>query len=135
MSINLIAAIGNSGQLGLRGTLPWHNPIDLAFFREKTWGGAIIVGQKTFERMPILKGRAIFPWTPDWAPERLIRFIENSATKREIWIAGGEKTYRAFAPFVNGLRLFSHIKYDGPADAYFPFDAYGMEWKCGSSAK
>jgi dihydromethanopterin reductase len=129
MAVNLIAAIGNSGQLGLKGTLPWHNPVDLALFKEKTHECSVIVGVNTFKHMPLLRHRYVYIYTKATTPEKMIERHTFEFPDREIWIAGGAEVYRIFAPFVDGLRVFSHINYDGPADKYFPFDAYGIEWR------
>jgi len=48
--VTLIAAIGNQGQIGLNGRLPWSCKEDLARFREVTSGGVVVVGRKTYRR-------------------------------------------------------------------------------------
>ena len=47
-SLFAIAAIGVRGQLGLNGSLPWHDKTDLAWFREMTYGHAVVVGHNTY---------------------------------------------------------------------------------------
>jgi dihydrofolate reductase len=126
-TVNLIAAIGRQGQLGLDGSLPWHNSADLAFFKRVTTGGTMIVGRITSCLMPvreIARTRRIEIYGGrNRSAEEMIR-IHND---RPVWIAGGAATYRAFAPFVDGVKIISLIDYDGPADTWFPFDAYGMK--------
>ena len=56
----------------------------------------------------------------------MLGLISNCWPGWPIWIAGGAHTWRAFAPHINGLKLISIVDYDGPADAWFPFDAYEM---------
>ncbi|KPG69419.1 MULTISPECIES: dihydrofolate reductase [unclassified Enterococcus] len=41
----------NQGLIGENGTLPWHLPNDLKFFKEQTIHNTIIMGRKTFEGM------------------------------------------------------------------------------------
>jgi dihydrofolate reductase len=135
MPINLIAAIGRSGQLGFRGHMPWHNTADLAFFRKATLGGLLIVGKRTFDLLPPLPERevACYHTRPldriqPAGPDKLLLMCKVAFPDRQIWIAGGARTYRDFAPFVDGAIVFSFINYDGPADTFFPFDAYGIKW-------
>jgi dihydrofolate reductase len=47
--ISIIAAIGNNNVIGCKNSLPWHLPADLNYFKEKTLGKTIVMGQKTFE--------------------------------------------------------------------------------------
>lgn len=124
--IHVIAAIGNSGQIGINGGLPWVNRRDLALFQKVTVNSTIIVGYNTFLHLPVLRDRFVVVWKRE-DPLTLLANVHNRPFE-DIWIAGGAKTYSAFAPFVSGLRVFSHIPYNGPADAYFPFKAYELNW-------
>ena len=57
--LTLIAARARNGAIGKDGDIPWHLPEDLAFFQRETRGGAIIMGRRTWESLPVhpLKGR------------------------------------------------------------------------------
>lgn len=136
MTVHLIAAIGRRGQIGRFGGLPWHDPMDLAFFKRETKGGNVIVGRRTYATLPNLPGREVFPFDRNIDPAGTIRSIVQGYSG-SIWIAGGAATWRAFAPFVDGLKLLSFIDYDSdPADdashTFFPFDAYGIDWRTGA---
>ena len=50
--LTLIAARARNGAIGKDGTLPWHIPEDLKFFKRETLGGAIIMGRRTWESLP-----------------------------------------------------------------------------------
>lgn len=52
MYISLIAAVDDFGALGLEGHLPWANPQDMRFFKEKTIGNVVIMGANTFKSLP-----------------------------------------------------------------------------------
>lgn len=129
MQVNLIAAIGKRGQIGLNQTLPWFNAEDLAFFKEATRGGILLFGQRTYDglRDRDFPGRLRCNYARHHQPQSLLKEIARRYPGWPIWIAGGEQTYRDFAPFVDGLKILSVVDYDGPADTWFPFDAYGME--------
>ncbi len=51
MKIILIAAMNQDRVIGVGGTLPWHLPEDLKFFKRQTVGHAIIMGRRTYESM------------------------------------------------------------------------------------
>lgn len=124
--VNLIAAIGKRGQLGLDGKLPWQVKADIAWFRQMTMGSCIIIGRATMPDLPYLPGRMVYTFDRHNTPRGLLDLIGIQYPGWPVWIAGGAATYRAFAHHINGLRLLSVVDYDGPADAWFPFDAYGM---------
>lgn len=49
MKVSLIVAAAENGVIGKAGTLPWHLPNDLKYFRNKTRGHVVIMGRKTYE--------------------------------------------------------------------------------------
>lgn len=116
--VNLIAAVGKSGQIGLNGHLPWDkNKEDLKWFQQLTMGGLLIVGYNTYQNLPPLPGRALYCMERLDTPEDLMRRFN----KQNIWIAGGAKTYEIWIPYVERFYI-SRIDYDGPADTFFPFE-------------
>lgn len=56
-----IVAMTNDRVIGREGTLPWHIPEDLAFFKKTTSGYPIVMGRKTYESIgrPLPKRRNI----------------------------------------------------------------------------
>ena len=48
MTITGIVAVDVNGAIGKGGTLPWHYPADLRFFKEQTTGHACVMGYKTW---------------------------------------------------------------------------------------
>src|ERR1700741_2439120 len=48
MAIIGIVAVDRAGAIGKGGTLPWHYPADLKFFKEQTTGNACVMGYKTW---------------------------------------------------------------------------------------
>lgn len=48
----MIAALSDNGVIGVQGSLPWHLPGDLKWFKMHTLGGAIIMGRKTWDSLP-----------------------------------------------------------------------------------
>lgn len=131
-TLNLIAAIGRHGELGFSGRLPWHDAEDLRWFAETTAGGVLIMGWRTAYSLPAsfnAKGRTLHIWAGSKSTKAPVDFLSDvraASNGRPIWLCGGAKTYRDFAPFVDRM-FISRIDYDGEADTYFPFDAYGMD--------
>lgn len=119
MDVRLIAAVGRDGQLGLRGKLPWHDALDLRWFRENTIGGIVLMGARTFDAVGPLPGRARARWTGKTEPYTVLRQISARYPGKTIWVAGGSWTYLSFMPFVR-IAVITRIDYDGLADAYMP---------------
>lgn len=117
-NVNLIAAIGNNGQIGLDGKLPWQDSDDLKRFKELTMGGVLIVGSTTAEQLPPLHGRIVHVFNRTQNPLTVV----NSYPAHTIWIAGGAKVYEIFGPYVRN-HYITKIDYDGPADTFFPINA------------
>lgn len=116
MTIEAIVAIGNQGQIGLNGELPWHDPDDLKWFRDVTMGKVCIVGYNTAQTLPDLPGRVVFPDCVTVTPD----VIANSyiAEGRGLIVIGGAKTYQRWAPYITRWHI-GRIDYDGPCDAVF----------------
>ena len=52
MRVNLIFARAANGVIGRDGTLPWHLPEDMAYFKRMTAGCPVIMGRKTWDSLP-----------------------------------------------------------------------------------
>lgn len=51
--LTLIVARDRAGAIGRGGTIPWDLPEDLAAFRRETLGGALVMGRRTWESLPV----------------------------------------------------------------------------------
>lgn len=115
--INLIAAVGNRGQLGLEGNLPWYNPEDLAWFKALTMGQTLVVGHRTAQTLPPLPGRTLLVMERDMDPAAMKKQAEREG--KDLWIIGGAATYERWMPHVDRF-FIARIDYDGPADTWLP---------------
>lgn len=117
-----------SGIIGLGGTLPWHLPADLAFFKRTTTGHPIVMGRKTYDSIgrPLPNRRNIvLTKNATWrAPG--VETIDSPAALGDlsgldgtIYIIGGSKVYEAFLPSLDEL-LISHVSSEYPGDTWFP---------------
>ena len=120
--VRVICAIGQSGQLGLHGGLPWEGDprpefkADVARFFQLSKGHVLIAGPRTIASIPA------------WArPERTLVVVRSTDepkavlerfADRVVFIGGGPPVWRAFAPFVTHWDV-TRLPYDGEADRYF----------------
>lgn len=117
--IRMICAVGESGQIGLNGMLPWGHDIgDLSWFREQTMGHVVLMGHRTRNAIGALHGRTVLGWDGISAPESVIKSVAGHYPGRVLFIAGGAYTYATFAPFCTKF-IITRVEYDGDADAWF----------------
>ena len=130
-NIHMIAAVGRNGELGLKGDLPWpKNGRDLRLFNQLTRDCNVVVGAATWPSVKHLQGTSNRRFIVD-PPNHPAQTIAQACWDKggcEVWIAGGAKTYRKWAPFIDGLKIVSFLDYHGEADTFFPFDAFGIHF-------
>lgn len=114
--------------IGRAGTLPWHLPEDLAFFKRITTDHPIVMGRKTYESIgrPLPKRRNIV-LTRDtaWSAPgvEVIHRPEDLETlpglTGRVFIIGGAEIYAVFLPLLDDL-LVSHVFAEHEGDTRFP---------------
>lgn len=114
--LKLIVATSKNGVIGRDGTMPWHLPDDLKYFKEKTNGSIIILGRKTFDTLGrVLPNRE--HWILSREEESRINKDNNPNVKvfhdsfsvvsalmrdtRDGYVIGGGAIYKMFLPFVS----------------------------------
>ena len=114
--------------IGRAGTLPWHLPEDLAYFKRTTSGHPIVMGRKTYESIgrPLPKRRNIvLTRDPTWLAEgvEVIHRPDELAglpgMDGQVFIIGGAEIYTAFMPLLADL-LVSHVFENHAGDAWLP---------------
>jgi dihydrofolate reductase len=130
MSIHLTAIVAMTSErvIGRAGTLPWHLPEDLAFFKRTTSGHPIVMGRKTYESIgrPLPKRRNIVLtrdecWTAEGVevihrPQDLEKLPDLDG---RVFIIGGAEIYAAFLADLDDL-LVSHISANHAGDIWLP---------------
>jgi dihydrofolate reductase len=116
-----------NGLIGNQGSLPWHIPEDLAYFKAVTMGHPIIMGKKTWRgiRKP-LPGRQNIVLSHDFD------FIAEGATvvpdivsalelchATEVFVIGGANIFQQFLPFADKLYI-TLIDTEFEGDTWFP---------------
>ena len=132
MMISLIAAMAHDRVIGRDGTLPWHLPDDLRWFRRHTMGQVLLMGRRTFEAIGrALPGRRtlVVSRQPGYqAPGCLVMpdipaALEAAGPAGELFVCGGGDLYRQLLPRADRLYL-TEIDLVVAGDTFFPaFDA------------
>lgn len=120
--VRVICAIGQSGQLGNNGVLPWEGNrapeyvADVARFFEITRGHVLLAGPKTIASVPefAFKDRTIAVLRSDMDPEQTLKQYAG----RVVFIGGGPSVWDVYARFVSHWDV-TRLPYDGPADRWF----------------
>jgi dihydromethanopterin reductase len=120
--IRSMCAIGQRGQLGLNGVMPWEGNkgpefvADVKRFFEATRGHVIMAGPKTCRSIPAFAHaeRTIVELRSHMVPEEMLaRFAD-----RVVFIGGGPPVWDAYAPFIQHWDV-TRLPYDGEADRWF----------------
>lgn len=120
--VRSMCAIGQRGQLGLDGRLPWEGEdgleyrADVARFFELTRGHVLIAGPKTVASIPAFAyaDRTIVEIRSSMDPtEVLARFPD-----RVVFVGGGPPVWAAYARFIRHWDI-NRLPYDGEADRWF----------------
>lgn len=107
-----IVAADPNGVIGSDGKIPWHYKADFKRFKERTMGGILVMGRKTYESIPSTKSGEFLPgrkvvvvsWTLRESPYPNVKIeptIECALDHRPppsdpgpVWVAGGADIYR-----------------------------------------
>lgn len=136
-SLCAIVAMDEGRVIGFEGTLPWHIPEDLAYFKERTSGHVVVMGRKTWQSLPdkfrplpnrknIVVSRAPEKLgLPDGvlgacSPEQALQLArETCAEGAKVWIIGGADLYRQVIPQCDELYV-TKVTGHHRGDAFLP---------------
>ena len=120
--VRAICAIGQSGQLGLGGHLPWEGYADRPFvedverFFDITRGHVLIAGPTTIGAVPDFAraDRTLVVIRSHEDPEEVLsRFSE-----RVVYVGGGPRVWDVYARYIRHWDI-NRMPYDGIADRWF----------------
>ena len=129
LPITLVAVVAADGAIGRNGNLLWHIPEDLRHFKAVTAGGAVIMGRKTWESLPVkpLSGRLNIVMTrsrdyeaPGAVTVSSLEEAVEEAKDNDIFVIGGGEIYAKFLPWANKLVLTEVALDVEDADTFFP---------------
>lgn len=135
--ISIIVAIDKQNAIGRKNALLWHLPADLKYFKEKTLGHPVIMGDKTFESIgrPLPKRRnMVVTLIKDYkVPEgvelygdlgKLLQNLKKEVVKNgeeeEYFVIGGASVYRFAFDFADKLYITQIDAIAEDPDAFFP---------------
>jgi dihydrofolate reductase len=118
--------------IGKDGDLPWpKNSEDLAWFKESTAGGVVVMGRKTWESLPRkpLPGRtnAIVTTQPIENAlgnivvdiDSLLKILPQMNYTQNVWIIGGAQLLERLLPYCDEL-WFNDVGGDYECDTFLP---------------
>ncbi len=120
--VRSIIAIGQRGQLGLNGELPWEGNkgreyvADVARFFDVTRGHVLIAGPKTIRSIPdYARGdRTLFEIRSHMDPKQVLASFGD----RVVYVGGGPAVWDVYAPYIRHWDI-NRLPYDGEADRWF----------------
>ena len=144
MQLSLVVAIAEDGAIGRSGTLPWHLPADLQFFKRTTMDKPVIMGRRTWESLggKTLKGRynVVLSHTLSEIPQgvHLCDSLEEAIVAAETEgfgeaaVIGGASLFAEAAPRATTLYI-TRVQTTVPdADTFFPhidMNAWKLVWE------
>lgn len=141
--INLIWAMDENNLIGNGDKIPWHIKEDLLYYKSKTNGKTVLMGDTTYYSLkgyykdkPLSYGK-IYVATIDKSLNidgvEMVYDIESFLNKVdfELWVVGGSTIYKLSLPYADNLYI-SFIKGSHVGDRYFPkinYDLYDLKWE------
>ena len=140
--INLIWAMTKDNLIGKGNLMPWHIKEDLVYYKNKTAGKTVVMGEETYfslkgyyKTRPLPYGTIyVASLNPDLKLDDaivindLIGFVTNY--KDELWVVGGATIYKLTLPYADRLYI-SFVKGNYEGDKYFPqidYSNYKLIW-------
>jgi len=123
--VRAICAIGQRGQLGLGGRMPWEGArgreyvADVARFFDITRGHVLLAGPRTVASVPAFAraDRTVAVIRSGERPEDVLARYAG----RIVFIGGGPAVWDAYARFIRHWDI-TRLPYDGDADRWFKPD-------------
>lgn len=120
--VRSVCAIGQHGQLGLNGRMPWEGErgpeyiADVERFFELTRGHVLVAGPRTCGAIPDFarKDRTVVVIRSTDIPAEVIARFPG----RVVFIGGGPPVWSAYARFIRHWDI-TRLPYDGAADRFF----------------
>lgn len=125
--LTAIVAMAANRAIGLKGTLPWHYPEDLKFFKRTTLGHPILMGRTTYESIGRpLPGRQNIVLSRTLPPQDGLTVIRNVSElaaacpgAETVFVIGGAQIYAELLPQCHGLYL-TLVKKPYEGDTFLP---------------
>lgn len=118
--IEMIVAMGTNNCIGINNSLPWHEPLDLAWFKKHTLGKTIVMGRNTYESIgkPLPNRRNIVLTSKPIEGVECLTGIDE-LLNQDIMVIGGASVYEVFLPYTDKLYL-TRMNASPEGDTFFP---------------
>ena len=131
--MNMVVAVDENWGIGRNGGLLAKIPDDMAFFKQKTMGKAVIMGHGTFKSLPFckpLQGRTNMILSKDEKlaiegadvyhsiPE-LLR-AAGGYSSEDVFVIGGQSVYEQLLEYCSTAFVTKYFPSRGEADRFFP---------------
>lgn len=141
--IRMIWAMDENHLIGNGNLIPWHIKEDLQYYKAKTKGQTVLMGDVTYFSLkgyykdkPLPYGKIYVATTNKELKLTDATIIYNvddllKNNDEDIWIVGGATIYKLSLPYANELYI-SFIKGKHEGDRYFPefnFNDYSLIWE------
>lgn len=134
--INIIVAASQNNAIGVRGSLPWHLPGDMRFFKNITSGQVVVMGRKTFDSLPssfkplpnrmnvIVSTRQNSPRAGALWVTSINEGMDKALSMAreidsEVFVIGGGEIYRQCLNYADTI-LMTRVEADIDGDTFFP---------------
>ena len=122
-----IVAMAENRVIGRGGSLPWHYPEDLRFFKRTTLGHPVLMGRATFESIGRpLPGRRNLVLSATLEPAEGITVLRSldelpalCPEAEKIFVIGGARLFETLLPQCDELYL-THISHPHEGDVLMP---------------
>ena len=129
--INLIWAMTKDNLIGKGNLMPWHIKEDLVYYKNKTAGKTVVMGEETYYSLKGYYKTRPLPYGTIYVASLntdlklddaivindLIDFVSNF--KDELWVVGGATIYKLTLPYADRLYI-SFVKGNYEGEKYFP---------------
>ncbi len=145
--INMIWAMDENHLIGNGDKIPWHIKEDLIYYKNKTKGQTVLMGEATYYSLKGYYKTKPLPYGTIYVASLTKNLILEDAIvvadiqdflskyKEDLWVVGGATVYKLSLPYADRLYI-SFIKGNHIGDKYFPtidFSNYHLIWSLESS--
>ncbi len=132
MPFSLIAAVAKNGCIGAQNKIPWNLPEDFKYFKEKTMGKTVLMGENTFRSIlgylgKPLPGRktVVITFDENFQPPEGVRVFRSldaaweQLRDEDVFICGGASIYRQTIDRADRLYI-TWVDQEPDGDVFFP---------------
>ena len=140
--INLIWAMTKTNLIGKGNLMPWHIKEDLIYFKSRTSGKTVLMGEQTYYSLKGYYKNRPLPYGTIYVASLdnnlvledaivindVIKFVKEF--DGELWVTGGAMIFGLTLPYADNL-FISFVKADYEGDKYFPeinYDEFNLVW-------